>query len=665
MITVVKRILAGTIAAALLSACGGGGASQSALPASSSAGKTTATFSVKIPGSSLNVRGNRVPMYTSRGAKGIGVDIQSSSAGAFSPAANTSPQFGAAISAGSGSCGTRGSDGSYSCTFSVPAPVGYDSVRVALWNAAPDSGSCAASGANCTFNNTGDESLGVAVSTATVYSGSNNTISGFTLSPIVDSIVVQTAGTIQNGATNSFQAFIVLQDASGNTIVGSDQLIDAAGNSVSVYPAILNNNGGCANDSHGVPLAANSCSLYFASGAGFASASAASSVTVNYDGTNAFPTTGSLPQVFANLYVAGGGYEALPGGVKKATIGVTATSGGVTSGKAPQYGSQAALSGSPAQFSPHGGFLVNGADGYLYVQEGSAGSSSVERFNPSTPAVVQSVSLATGSANVDGIANGTDNALWYINSNTQTIYQQPYGTSSAGAVSVTDNTLGDIVANLVAAPDGNMWFIRNLAGGAGGVLESVTPSMSTSRTSTADVTNPTFSRGALAAGTFPNGDQAVCTGDTSGYVDCWDITGSTWVRYNNGGMPAMMVFGGDGNLYFNDGFPDGTIKELTLSAGVLSLAHSYALAASESPNGLTQGYDGNVWFTTIGGSNYVGRISVESQTGCAGVCAGYLAEWGSATQLPATVQPQQIIAGPDHQIWITSTGTNTVDQILP
>lgn len=668
MTTVVKRILAGTIAAALLSACGGGSAPQSALPASSSPGKSTATISIKIPGSSVNVRGKRVRLYTSRDAKGVGIDIRSGSMGTYSNSANTAPAFGAALAVGSGACGAAGTDGSYSCSFTVPASVGYDTVRLALWNAAP--ANCSSSGANCSFS--GDASLGVGVSTATIYAGSNNTIGGFTLQPIVDSIAVETNGGIQDGSSNSFNAFIVLKDAEGNTIVGSDQLIDAAGNNVTVYPAILNNNAGCNNNAHAVPLASGSCSLYFdaLAGSGFTTAGAASSVTLSYDGTNSFPTSGaSVPQMYANLYTSGG-FDPLPGGVQKATIGVTdTTTGGVTSGQAPQYGLDAALALTPAEFSPMGGFIVSGYDGYIYALEGGPNTAAMQRFNPATPATLQTVSLKSNW--IGGIANGTDNALWYIDPNAQTVYQQPYGTSDAGAISMTDDTVGDIVANLAAGPDGNMWFIRNLnsGGNAAGVLESVSPSMAHSTTTsvTGDLVNdPKFSRGALAAGTFSNGDQAVCTADTMGYVDCWDITAGAWKRFNDGGVITGMVFGGDGNLYYSLGSGATHISEATMSGGTLTYVTQYPLAAGETANNMTLGYDGNVWATTTGGANRLARISVENQTGCAGgICPGVLTEWSAAMQIPGNPYLTQIVAGPDHQLWATDAVNNSVDQIKP
>ncbi len=69
---------------------------------------------------------------------------------------------------------------------------------------------------------------------------------------------------------------------------------------------------------------------------------------------------------------------------------------------------------------------------------------------------------------------------------------------------------------------------------------------------------------------------------------------------------------------------------------------------SASPQGITKGSDGNLWFTESGGDR-IGRITT----------AGILVEFA----LRAGSRPEQIVTGPDGNLWFTETGTNKIGRL--
>ena len=73
--------------------------------------------------------------------------------------------------------------------------------------------------------------------------------------------------------------------------------------------------------------------------------------------------------------------------------------------------------------------------------------------------------------------------------------------------------------------------------------------------------------------------------------------------------------------------------------------------ASSTPNGITAGADGNLWFTEYT-SNKIGRITP----------AGVITEFTVPT---ANSAPRQIAAGPDGNLWFTEFSANQIGRITP
>jgi streptogramin lyase len=160
-----------------------------------------------------------------------------------------------------------------------------------------------------------------------------------------------------------------------------------------------------------------------------------------------------------------------------------------------------------------------------------------------------------------------------------------------------------------------------------------------------------------------------------------------------GGSPFAITTGGDGNLWFGEqiGFTNNLIEKMT-PAGVFTaypLPFSVDLAEGimyGTPNAITAGPDGNLWFATNDGK--VGRITpagtvtgfpVPGATDLAGITVGpggtlwfsgetathaivgYMTVVGAATifPVPSGSFGGEITLGPDGNLWFTADGTGS------
>ena len=109
--------------------------------------------------------------------------------------------------------------------------------------------------------------------------------------------------------------------------------------------------------------------------------------------------------------------------------------------------------------------------------------------------------------------------------------------------------------------------------------------------------------------------------------------------------PNGITVGPDGNLWFTENTgnkigritPDGVITEFTIPT------------ANSGPRGIAAGPDGNVWFTEYAG-NQIGRISP----------TGVIVEYPIPT---AEASAFAITAGPDGNLWFTESSTHRVGKI--
>jgi virginiamycin B lyase len=112
--------------------------------------------------------------------------------------------------------------------------------------------------------------------------------------------------------------------------------------------------------------------------------------------------------------------------------------------------------------------------------------------------------------------------------------------------------------------------------------------------------------------------------------------------------PDFITAGPDGNLWFTE-FNTNKIGRIT-TAGVVTGEFATPTAGSD-PVFITAGPDGNLWFTEESGNN-IGRISPTP--------SHKLAEFAVPT---ANSFPFGITAGPDGNIWFTEEFANQIGQL--
>lgn len=144
----------------------------------------------------------------------------------------------------------------------------------------------------------------------------------------------------------------------------------------------------------------------------------------------------------------------------------------------------------------------------------------------------------------------------------------------------------------------------------------------------------------------------------------YHLTISTGAAYNvskspvTNPYPTQVIIGPDKRLWFPE-YVGGGIGTLDLcqlmESGISAALTNYAYAGSQ-PFSMTVGSDGNLWFTDEG-TNNIGRITT----------SGTITEYNltnSGSQYHGIV-PAYIVAGPDNNLWITDYNKGAVTVFSP
>jgi streptogramin lyase len=253
--------------------------------------------------------------------------------------------------------------------------------------------------------------------------------------------------------------------------------------------------------------------------------------------------------------------------------------------------------------------ITAGPDGNLWFTEQGGNNIGVV-----TPAgVITEYPIPTANSSPVGIAKGPDGNLWFTESGANNIAR----ITPAGAVTEFPGTTGFAHA-IASGPDGNLWFTEFIDSCDGFFCEPAN---------------------AMIGRIAPDGvisEFPLPTGTSSLYGIASGPDGNLWFTENNF-LVGDIVGGKIGRAT-----PSGAITEFTVSA---------ATAVSSYPQGITNGPDGNLWFTDSG-SNGIGQITP----------AGLITEY----PIPAgtTVGLYGITTGPDGNIWFTqSTDNQSVNEI--
>ncbi len=231
--------------------------------------------------------------------------------------------------------------------------------------------------------------------------------------------------------------------------------------------------------------------------------------------------------------------------------------------------------------------IVTGSDGNLWFTERQGGN--IGRITPDGQITEFSIPSST---NPISITAGSDGALWF----TETSGQHIGRISTDGTISEYHLPTGSTeYADIVAGPDGALWFSDWFSNGYN--IGRLT-------------TNGVFSK-------YPTSQQY---GDVS-----------------------QMTVGSDGALWMTRSFSGTASVSRMTTDGQFS---EYSLPGDSSPQGITTGVDGALWFAEYG-TDSIGRITT------AGVVSQY--------QLPGiNATPYDITAGSDGSLWVVEQSPNKI-----
>ncbi len=207
--------------------------------------------------------------------------------------------------------------------------------------------------------------------------------------------------------------------------------------------------------------------------------------------------------------------------------------------------------------------------------------------------------------------------------------------------------------DIVAGPDGNLWFLENARNAVG----RVTPAGVISEFSLGNFA-PYYSRGLTTAS---DGNLWFASPTNNGIARL--TTSGTETGFSAGitsnSVPSGISTGPDGNLWFTEQ-SGNRIGRITTSGVVTEF--SSGITAGASPFEIASGPDGNLWFTESQG-NRIGRITT----------AGVVTEFSGG--ISSGSYPWGITSGPDGNVWfseekggigrITTAGTVTEFPAFP
>lgn len=236
--------------------------------------------------------------------------------------------------------------------------------------------------------------------------------------------------------------------------------------------------------------------------------------------------------------------------------------------------------------------IINNADGSVWYTEwynGAVGAMSANGANTDHP--------FTGTPY--GIALGPDGNFWIPDHANNRV-----AVMSASGAAVASYALQYTPMHIARGPDGNLWFTAEDASFSTGFSEVVqmtpTGSMQTFATSTAAQTAKRYAYDIVAG---PDGRMWFTEGNYIGAV----TTAGVMTEYPipSGRTSNFITAGPDGNLWFTENYGN-YVGKITPSGAVSEYAVPTLFAG---PWMIAAGKDGALWFTESGGTGQLGRVS--------------------------------------------------------
>jgi streptogramin lyase len=247
-----------------------------------------------------------------------------------------------------------------------------------------------------------------------------------------------------------------------------------------------------------------------------------------------------------------------------------------------------------------------------------------------------------------GVSLSTDSTHLYVIGSSGGIYSSSIKPPGGSMAEYPIPTASAAPNDIVAGPDGNLWFTEN----NGNKIGKITPCGGT----ITEYAIPTVSAKASGIAAGPDGNLWFTenNGNKIGKI----TTSGTITEYaipTSSAGASHIAAGPDGNLWFTE-HGGAKIGKITTSGAFTEYVlptDCGPLACNQGPYGITAGPDGNLWFTEYGVC-----------PPCATFDIGKITPGGTLT----TYRGQGnfafgIAAGPDSNLWFTSYGSSLIEKI--
>jgi streptogramin lyase len=281
--------------------------------------------------------------------------------------------------------------------------------------------------------------------------------------------------------------------------------------------------------------------------------------------------------------------------------------------------------------------------------------------------------VPTPSSRPYQIVAGPDGNLWFTESDAGQIGK----ITPSGAITEYPIRKGSGPYGITIGPDGNLWFTERFA--------NLIAKFSTAGQLLAEYPIPTDNAQPWGITTGPDGALWFTEEDVD-QIGRMTVNGSVFeLPTQSCCFPTFITTGGDGRLWFTEELP-GQIGAMDTNGAV----EYFTPPTAELTYGITTGPDGMVWFTALAGRNKLGRVASNGQitevlgptvlTGIAGVAAQAggniwftLNDAGKVAGIDASGKslgvfsggsyPIGITEGPDGNIWFTESQSNAIGRI--
>jgi streptogramin lyase len=279
----------------------------------------------------------------------------------------------------------------------------------------------------------------------------------------------------------------------------------------------------------------------------------------------------------------------------------------------------------PSESKPAG--LTLGPEGDLWFTE--YGTSKIGKITPTGS--VTEYALPGGSG-PEGITVGPERNIWFVDLKSTKVGR----ITSTGAI--TEYSVGSkarLLTSITLGPDGNLWFTEQEG------IGKITPAGAVTEYAIASASLP------LGITTGPDGKLWFTEGTESyfatGKIGTISTSGTEISYYSIPSThdPGEIVPGpnGEKSLWFNIG-SGNAIGKITTTGSITE----YPLPAGNRPEGITDGPEGNLWFTNE--SNKVGKITP----------SGTRTEYS----IPAGSDPDEITTGAEGNLWFADVGSSKI-----